>query len=118
MKENTKMKNAQRETTLRPPLRLRCAMVEPLTPIRNCWGYGKIVFFLPLAVSFSFRLSLLGFRPRTLMVRSHLARLRAQLLNRVFPQLTLPSLALFLLIFGGFTSSFCRNSPTLPPDAE
>ena len=34
-------KHAQRETTLRPPLRLRCAMEEPLTPIRNCGGYGK-----------------------------------------------------------------------------
>ena len=39
MKKMTK--NAQRETTLRPPLRRRCAMVEPLTPIRNCGGTVK-----------------------------------------------------------------------------
>ena len=31
---------AQRETTLRPPLRWRSAMGEPLTPIRNCRAYG------------------------------------------------------------------------------
>ena len=33
-------KNAQRETTLRPPLRRRCAMVELLTPLRDCGGCG------------------------------------------------------------------------------
>ena len=29
MKKNAKMQNAQRETTLRPPLRRRCATREP-----------------------------------------------------------------------------------------
>ena len=44
MKEHERKWNAQRETTLRPPLRRRCAMGEQLTPIRN-WGgrgYGTI----------------------------------------------------------------------------
>ena len=40
VKKLKNMKNAQRETTLRPPLRRRCAMENPLTPIRNCGGYG------------------------------------------------------------------------------
>ena len=30
-----KFKNTQRETTLRLPLRRRCPMGDPLTPIRN-----------------------------------------------------------------------------------
>ena len=37
---NKKCENAQRETTLRPPLRWRRAMGEPLTSILNCEGYG------------------------------------------------------------------------------
>ena len=37
------MKNAQRETTLRPPLRRRCAMGEPLTFIGNCGDYGNVM---------------------------------------------------------------------------
>ena len=40
--KNGKMKNVQRVTTLRRPLRRRCAMEEPLTPLRNCGGYGGI----------------------------------------------------------------------------
>ena len=33
--------NAQRETTLRPPLRRRCALGElSPSPIRDCGGYG------------------------------------------------------------------------------
>ena len=40
LKKCNNEKNAQRVTTLRPPLRRRCAMGELLTPIRNCRGYG------------------------------------------------------------------------------
>ena len=42
-KKMKKWKNAKRETTLRPPLRRRCAMEEPLTPIRNCGGICTVV---------------------------------------------------------------------------
>ena len=34
-----KKTNAQRETT---PLQRRCAMEEPLPPIRSCGGYGHV----------------------------------------------------------------------------
>ena len=57
--EQKKKKNsskAHRETTLRPPLRRRCAMEEPLTPIRNCGSYSNVEKELakPAATAFLF----------------------------------------------------------------
>ena len=42
MEKMEEWKNAQRETTLRPPLRRRCTMGEPLTPIRNCGSDDRL----------------------------------------------------------------------------
>ena len=50
-KKRKKEKHAQRETTLPPPLRRRCAMGELLIPIRCCGGYGtSVVLHGPMKV--------------------------------------------------------------------